>query len=252
MFNLAALKELSMTVTGAILLTLIKGKPLQAAQIGLGDFGKTSVIESFEDLSPGLNMSFNGGGYLGPAVNEPFTFASGVALTSPAPNSSIYEGTVIGDWSRGFSYFGLMGNGAIESAEDVPDGSAYLGFNNPASSGSIEFTFASNVLRAGALVTSESSGFSGNGVISLLAFDSSNNFLDKVSISSVSVSDWRTNFLGLEHSSGIRKIVFKGNFTVLDKLTFEAIPSSESIPEPATFLGLLVVTVFAASSTRRP
>ena len=58
--------------------------------------------------------------------------------------------------------------------------------------------------------------------------------------SGVDVSNWGSNFLGLENSGGIRKITIKGDYTVLDKLTFEA-AATKPVPEPASVLGLLAL-----------
>ena len=82
----------------------------------------------------------------------------------------------------------------------------------------MEFTFASDILRVGGFVTDAGYG----NPITLSAFDALNNLLETVNISGVNVANWGSNFLGLENSDGIRKITIRGDYTVLDKLTFEA------------------------------
>ncbi|MCP2729435.1 PEP-CTERM sorting domain-containing protein [Limnofasciculus baicalensis] len=135
----------------------------------------------------------------------------------------------------------MNSNGDIGSASNVPDGNAYLGFNSDSSQGLVEFTFASDILRVGGLVTAANyGGAPANNIISLSAFDALNNLLETVTISGVNVSNWGSNFLGLENSGGIRKITISGDYTVLDKLTFEA-AATQPVPEPASVLGLLTL-----------
>jgi hypothetical protein len=192
----------------------------------------TGAVESFEGLSAGPNITqpYASYGYLEPGVVSPFTFASGVTLTSPIPNPGIGTGVIIGDWAIGSSGFGLGSNGSV-SAADVPSGTAYIALDDPATSGPMEFTFASDVFSVGALVTAAS------GDITLSAFDSLGNPLGTASVASVYVTNWGSNWLGFASGTGIRKVQFNGDFLVLDDLTFDGV---SPIPAPgAVVLGLL-------------
>jgi PEP-CTERM motif len=240
MSKLNGIKTLSVAA-GAACLALSTTGAAQAFQINSSAFGSGAVVESFEGLSVGPNVIGNPFlGYLYPGVNSPFTFASGVTLTGPIPNS--LSGVLVGDFSLGVAFFSLDSNGFIGSASNVPDGTAYLGSINLSNQGSIEFTFASDILRVGGFVTDTLGSFPGNNIITLSAFDALNNLLETVSISGVNVSNWGSNFLGLENSGGIRKITINGDFTVLDKLTFEA-AATQPVPEPASVLGLVALGV---------
>jgi hypothetical protein len=148
-------------------------------------------------------------------------------LTGPVPNPGLSDGVIIGDYSfsPGIS-FGLVTNGTITSAADVPFGDAFIALNAFATSGPIEFTFASDMLRVGAYVT----GSQGN--ITLSAYDAGGILLESTSIASVDKSLWGNNFIGLEDITGIRKVTFSGDFEVLDGLAFESV----GVPEPATLL----------------
>ncbi|WP_143845440.1 PEP-CTERM sorting domain-containing protein [Nostoc sp. T09] len=219
---------LASAVVTSIVLASVETKPTYAFQINSSAFGPSAVVESFENVSVGTNVRQEFAGYISPGINGPFTFASGVTLTRPIPNPGISQGVIVGDFSIGSAYFGLAGNGSVSAAE-VPNGTAYLGLNSVASAGPIEFTFASDIRRIGAFVDSVNFGRD----ITLSAFDAANNLLETVSIASINVSQWRSNFLGVENISGIRKVAFNGDYLVLDNLKFE----SKSVPEPLTIGG---------------
>lgn len=236
-YKILALSALPFTVAA------MQPKPAQAVQISQDNFGSGAIVESFEGLSPGPNLTLQGNnaGYLNPGVIEPFTFGSGVTLTGSV------IGVLIGDWSIGPAFFGLGNNGLVASVADVPDGSAYLAINF----GSVvEFTFPSDIVRVGGLVTS-----AGSSPIYLSAFDEFDTLLETVSIYPVTVSDWSSNFLGLENTAGIRRVIFSptptstGSYMVLDRLTFEPISSpSVAVPEPTSGLGVLLCAFLGASS----
>lgn len=236
---------LAAVVVTSIAIASVETKPTYAFQINSSAFGSSAVVESFEDVSVGPNVRQEYAGYISPGINGSFTFASGVTLTRPIPNPGISRGVIIGDFSIGDAYFGLGSNGAVSAAQ-VPSGTAYLGLNSFASAGPIEFSFASDISRIGALVDSANYGRN----ITLSAFDAANNLLETVSIGSIQVSQWRSNFLGLENV-GIRKVSFNGDYLVLDHLKFE----SKSVPEPLTLggtalaggIGLLIKKRKAAS-----
>ena len=236
-----ALRKLIFVVAGATL-TLIttRGNDAQAISIGLTDFGSSAIVESFEGLSPGPNIPQSQNlAFFKPGVNGPFTFNSGVTLTGPIPNAlpPSAVGIPVGDFSLGPAVFGLGDNGLIASANDVPDGSAYLALNSHP--GPIEFTFTSDVFRVGALVAGGTAFGMGPGFSTLSAFDASGKLLETVSVTKVNVSSWSSNFAGLQTDSGIRKISFSDsdagrNPLVLDRLTFEP------VPEPTTWLVIAV------------
>ena len=73
-----------------------------------------------------------------------------------------------------------------------PNGTAYLALD--AIPGPLELTFTTDVLSVGAFAIGDA-GF-GPGSIVLTAFGDSNNVLTTVSVPSVPVSAWPTNFIG--------------------------------------------------------
>jgi hypothetical protein len=203
----------------------------QAAQITQVDFNATAIVESFEGLAPGTNITSADAGFLVPAVVAPYRFASGVTLSSPSTQTDLGTGFFVGDFSRGDAAFGLGDSGIVASAADLSSGTAYFGYNDFASSGSVEFTFTSSISLVGAYVDA-SLGADFLGAVSLSAFDSNGQLLETISLDGVSVSNWGTNFLGMQNSD-IRRIQFSGDFFVLDNLTFQAQPSI-AVPEPST------------------
>ena len=220
-------KRLKLVVATAVLL-LATAPVAMAIPVGIGAFGPGTTVESFEGLAAaiGPNLTVNGS-YFEPGVLSPYTFASGVTLTDPIPNPGVGTGVLVGDFAYSASAtFGLLGNGWIASAANVPFGSAYLGLDDPAASGPIGFSFASDMLRVGAYVTG------GPGNITLTAYDQFGGLLESTSLATVNVALWGNNFIGLENVAGIRSIEFSGaDFAVLDGLSFEA-----AVPEPSTLL----------------
>jgi hypothetical protein len=223
--------KIGFIVLATAALSLSNTYSAEAAQIGASAFGAGATVESFEGLSAGLNITSASGGYLNPGINTSFTFVSGVTLTNPIPNPGIGRGVIVGDFSIGSASFGLASNGSISSSSDVLDGSAYIAIDRPSAAGPMEFTFSAPVLRVGGFVTS------GGQDITLSAYDIANVLLESISISSVNVSDWKNNFLGLQNSAGIAKITFSSDYLVLDKLTFES--GVTAVPTPALLPGLL-------------
>ena len=200
----------------------------QAAPIGFGAFGGGAVMESFEGLSAGPNITLVGGtGFLEPGVVSPFTFPSGATLTGPIPNPGEKSGVIVGDFTIGGAVFGLIANGVISSAANVPFGSAYMGLDELATD-PIEFTLPTDVLRVGAFVTGAP------GMLTIDVLDALDVVLETHSIAAVTVGSWGTNFLGIQ-TPGIRKVRFNGDFLVLDKLTFET-AAAAAVPEPSTIL----------------
>jgi hypothetical protein len=122
------------------------------------------------------------------------------------------------DHAIGPTVFALGSNGTIDSVAVIPFGTAYLVQDE--SDAEFSFTFAEDLLRVGAYVTASGSQ------ITLKAYDSGGAFLESQSIASVNVSQWGTNFLGIENATGIRKVTFSGDFVVADGLTFESISAA--------------------------
>jgi hypothetical protein len=211
------------TICVAVGITLPVAPAVEAGIATPGDFGPGAIIESFEGLSAGYNIPSAGDGFLAPGVIEPFTFASGVTLTGPIPNPGRFQGVIIGDWSIGSASFGMLGNGVVSSAADVPFGNAYLALDGNATIGPIELTFSSDMAIVGGYVT----GLPGS--IALRAFDASDNFLGMVSISTVNVSQWSSNFVGIKDVGSIRSITLSGDLEVLDGLTAQVIPAPGAI-----------------------
>ena len=223
--------------------------PALATSIGPGAFGAGKVVESFEGLKPGPNITLAlGVSLLAPGTVSAFSFASGVALTSPIPNPGVFsDGAFVHDFSLGSDVTNNWGgtrvlNGATSS--NIPFGTAYIGAFDPgAGTASIEFTFASDMARVGAYVT----GVTG-GTVMMKVYSASGTLLESGSISTVDLPQWRSNFLGIQNLAGIRRVVFSGPDFGLDGLTFEAsaivVPELGTLPSLAFGLaGLLGIAV---------
>jgi hypothetical protein len=236
------MKKLLYCGISILILLLVFTAQSIAFQVGAGAFGPGAIVESFEGLTAGPNITSGGEGYLEPGVVSPFTFASGVTFTNPVPNPGRSTGVIICDWAIGIADFTIGGNGSVGSAADVPFGSAYIALDNSASSGPIEFTFPTDMLRAGAYVT----GYPGTIIMS--AYDSGGILLETQNIATVNVSAWDSNFLGIENPAGIRRITFGGDYELLDGLTFEA---ASTPPTPIPTLsewGMIIFSLMLAGS----
>jgi hypothetical protein len=218
-------------------------------------FSSERVVESFEGLTPGPNISRWGflsptDIWLEPGSVSAFQFSSGVILTQPIPNPHAFGGNVlIGDYAVGTGGWGwgLTGNGTAGQA-DIPTGSAYLGFNGGASV-IAQFTFPWNVIRVGTWITTDT-GISNNAT--LRAYDRSGNLLEAVTIPGVPHGSWRSNFIGLENLSGIARIVIVGNGGVMDDLTFDlAAPESSGLALAGGGLALILLRRFHRSAAAR-
>jgi hypothetical protein len=217
---------------------------IHAGQIGPDSFGPAAISESFEGLSLGPNVGeYRPGDSFAPGIVAPYTFVSGITLTRPVPNPVPGDaedeiGTAtIGDFLReGEGGFGVGEQGGVDDESDVPFGTAFLGMDGENELANVEFTFPFAVHRVGAFVTAASD-------IEMTVFDSNSSQLETHSISPVVVSDWASNFIGIENPNGVRKVVFHGDFLVVDGLRFEP------IPEPTT-ASLLVVGLAVLPITR--
>jgi hypothetical protein len=227
--------------------------PLSAAAtpIGAGAFGSGATIESFEGIVVGPNVGQSVfANILEPGIVGSYAFASGVTLIAPIPNpGTMNNGAFVHDFSLPPGATNGWGtNGSVSSAANVPFGSAYLGafdnLNGASVLTSVAFDFGSDMLRAGAYVT----GAAGT-MVHVDAYGALGNLLESTQIATVPVASWSSNFLGLESSSGIRRLVFSGVDFGLDGLTFEGgtiVPT----PEPSVAI-LLLGGLIGLGATRR-
>ncbi len=225
--------------------------PAQAMTIGTGAFTGSQVVESFEGIVLGPNVGASPfANIIEPGRLGAYTFASGVTLTSPVPNpGTLNNGAFIHDFSLPAGASNNWGaNGAVASAANVPFGTSYLGaFDNLSGATvpvSITLDFSSDVLRVGAYLT----GAAGL-VLRMDAYSATGTLLETATISTVPVGSWGTNFLGIERSEGIRRVVFSGADFGLDGLTSEITP----VPEMSTgvLLGIGLAGLSLAGRRKR-
>jgi hypothetical protein len=224
--------------------------------LGQSSFG-TTVTEGFEGLTPRPNSPIPswapGTDYLAIGAKEPYTFSSGITYSAPVPNkeaSSPSSGALAIDFSinDGNGAFGLSGNENINSASQLPGGTAFVAWDNYATAGSITFSFTTPQDMVGAYVDAA------DGSIVETAYDPQGNVLNTTSVPAGDVSIWPENFESIS-APGIASVTFRGDFEVIDNLTFESSTVTSS-PEPGT-LGLagLITTLLlcrAGCKTRRP
>lgn len=213
---------------------LVLAASAQAMTIGTGAFTGTQVVESFEGIVLGPNVGASPfANIIEPGRTGAYTFSSGVTLSSPVPNpGTMNNGVFIHDFSLpAGATNGWGANGTVASAANVPFGTSYLGaFDNLSGATvpvSITFDFSSDVLRVGAYLT----GAAGL-VLRMDAYSASGTLLETATISTVPIGSWGANFLGIERSEGIRRVVFSGADFGLDGLTSELAP----VPEMSTSL----------------
>jgi hypothetical protein len=222
--------------TPTILALVLLAGPAAATSIGPSAFGSGAIMESFEGLTPGPNITLAyGQSIMTPGTTSAFAFASGVVLTSPVPNPGLFnDGPFVHDFALATDIQNNWGPGRVLSnASQVPFGSAYLGaFDSSNGTASITLTFPSAMDRVGAYVT----GATGT-TVQLSVYDGSGTLLESSSINTVALSSWGTNFLGIENLAGIRSVVFSGSDFGIDGLTFE--PDPMTVPEPSTLQALL-------------
>lgn len=217
----------------AVLAALAAG-PASAVSIGAGAFGAGKVVESFEGLTAGPNISLGlGASLLQPGTVSAFAFASGVVLTSPVPNPGVFNAgafvhnfalatDVTNNWSA---------NGNVSSAANVPLGSAYLGAFAGSGNASFTLSFATPQDRVGAYVT----GVNGTSV-TMRVYNASGALLETVNAATVPVGSWGTNFIGIQRPDEISRVVFFAPDFGIDGLTFEN--DLVLVPEPSTLTAL--------------
>jgi len=208
--------------------------PASAIQIGAGAFGAGKIVESFEGLTPGANITLGlGASLLQPGTVSAFPFASGVVLTGPIPNPGVFNtGAFIHDFALATDVTNnWSANGSVSSAANVPMGAAYMGAFAGSGNAYLQLDFATPQDRVGAYVT----GVSGSSV-AMSVYDASGTLLESHSVATVPVASWGTNFIGIERANQISRVVFTAPDFGIDGLTFENDPLL--VPEPSTLATL--------------
>ena len=206
-----------------------------AAPITPAAFGGTQIVENFEGIAAGSNVSTSAfGNILLPGSTSDYAFASGVTLAGPNPGL-FANGAFLHDAAAAGATNNWGANGSVSNGAQVPDpfglaSTTYLGsFDNlGAGSSFLDLRFSSDQLRVGAWVA----GAAGSS-ITIEAYDASGALLEALTLAAPSVSAWGTSFLGLERSEGIRRVVIRGADFGIDGLSFEA---SSAVAEPSIAL----------------
>jgi hypothetical protein len=207
------------------------------------------TLESFENLVPGPDVGQQLGfdGVYLPGYGGSYTFASGVTLIGP--NVDVFPGDAfVHDFSSGSPPPNNWGaNGVVDGPEDVLVGNAYLAvFEAGTNEAAIDLRFSSPQARVGAFVTGDA-GTS----ITLEVYGVGDVLLETVTTSAVPLGQWIDNFLGIERTEGIVRIVFRGHDFGIDGLLFDD-TVIQAVPEPRS--GLLVglgLALLAAGRRRR-
>jgi hypothetical protein len=221
--------------------------PAATAPITPFGFDGSNQVEGFEGLVAGPNVGVQLGfdGVYLPGTTGAYTFASGVTLIGP--NVDVFPGDAfVHDFRSGSPPPNDWGaNGRVDSAADVPVGTAYLAvFEAGGQSSAIEFRFADAQHRVGAWVTGDAGT-----TITLEVYDQNDVLLESATVASVAIADWGWNFLGLERSEEIWRVVFRGHDFGLDQLVFGVPPTP--IPEPSTAACVALGLVGLAAARRR-
>lgn len=183
------------------------------------------TLESFEGLTvtPNSPLSFQYGefGFLQPGLLSPFTFASGLKLLAPVPNDGDDNGeTLTGDFALNEdATWGLDDNGGVETAADLPHGTGYIGANSD-TDGTLTFGFPDNVYSVKAFVTALKDEDQ-RGAVTATAYDADGDVITVSRILGSHVDDWDENLILVQSKKPIAKIVFTGDYLVLDALQFD-------------------------------
>ena len=236
-------------------LSLVCFLPLSAAatSIGASAFGSGATMESFEGVVVGPNVRQSPyANILEPGVSGSYAFASGIMLSAPVPNpGTLSNGAFIHDFSLPAGATNSWGaNGSVSSAANVPFGTAYLAafdnLNGATVPTSFTLDFGADMLRAGAYVT----GAAGS-TVRIDAYGALGNLLESAQVATVAVTSWNLNFLGIESTSGIRRMVFSGVDFGIDGLMIESNGSITPVPEPSTALFVLGGLIGLGATGRR-
>jgi PEP-CTERM motif len=231
---------------GAALLGCLLGAAAPAAAVPISPWAfRAYVVEGFEGLVPGPDVGQQPGfdGVYLPGYNGAYTFASGVTLIGP--NVDVFPGDAfVHDFSSGSPPPNDWGaNGVVDGPEDVWAGDAYLAvFEAGTAEAGIDLRFAVPQLRVGAFVT----GMAGT-TVTLDVYGVGDVLLESYTVATVPLAQWHLNFLGIERTEGIVRVVFRGHDFGIDQLVFES--QTQPVPEPAT--ALLVGIGLAALAARR-
>ncbi len=182
------------------------------------------IIESFETIaetpnSP-LSQEYGDYGFLQPGYLGAYRFPSGIRLLDPVPNDAVgLDEVLIGDFDRPTGpTWGLGGRDGLKNVGQVPDGSAYIG-RNQIDNGTLSFGIDRKVYSASAAVTAADEGLSGR--VGVVAYDSSGQVIVGARIDGVGAGDWKDNGITVTSDVPIAKLVFTGNYLILDKLTLD-------------------------------
>jgi hypothetical protein len=185
------------------------------------------TLESFEGLKATANsppsFQFGDDGYFQPGFLSLYTFKSGLKLIEPVPNDNDDNGeALVGEFDTGLEpRWGLEDNGRINSEGDLPHGSAFIGANKEID-GTLTFGFPKAVYTVEAFVDAVRDDVAGSrGLITATAYDASGSVITASRILSVAKEDWDENLISVHSKKPIAKIVFTGDFLVLDALTFD-------------------------------
>ncbi len=215
-------------------LVALAAAPASATPIGAAGFGAAKIVESFEGLAAGPNITIGlGASLLQPGTVSAFAFASGVVLTAPIPNPGVFNaGAFVHNFALATDVTNNWGtNGNVSSAANVPLGSAYLGAFAASGNASFTLSFATPQDRVGAYVT----GVNGTSV-TMRVYNASGALLETVNAATVPVGSWGTNFIGIQRPDQISRVVFSAPDFGIDGLTFEN--DLVLVPEPSTLTAL--------------
>lgn len=184
------------------------------------------IVESFEDIADTPNSpaaifdDYGDLGFLQPGYLREFRFASGVRLLEPVPNDDENVSEVlVGDFDRPTGpTWGLGDNGKLKTADQIPDGNAYIG-RNIEDNGTLAFGFDKPAFTVSAVVTAVTGALSGR--VGVAAYDANGQLISGARIASVDVGDWGENVLSVTSKVPIAKVVFTGDYLILDQLTFD-------------------------------
>ena len=228
----------------ALVLGLIICLPGMAGATFISDptiFGAGTVTEGFEEITPTTpNTSVASyGNFILLGTTSPYNFGNGITLTAPNPPLDTAGWYNMGHYVNNSNYStnGDLLNGYNQLAV-APFGKAYLGIWEYVTSFSLTFTFAQDVMRAGAYFTGIPKFDSGS-TYTVLALDKNGKTLASQDIDTVPVDGWINNFVGFEGLTGFRQLEFLSNTgsgygqIVIDNLMVQPVP----LPPAALLLG---------------